>query len=370
MADYRHLSLWHDTLVGLGRRSARPPGRALDGDTEADVCVVGAGYTGLWTAYWLLVADPTLRVVVLEAEVAGFGASGPQRAAGARRCSPPRSRPSTARHGPRGRARHAPGDERDGRLGGARRRRRGDRRALAPGRHRGDGPHARAARRARPWWPRTPVTRAWTVSCCWTPTRPAPGGRVRGPRRYVPAALRPGAPRPAVRGLARACERRGAVVHERTPVTACRPAGAVRAGAACGDRPRARSGARTSCVATEAWTARLPGWRRAVAPVYSLMVATEPLPASFWATAGLAGGETFTDHRHLDHLRPAHGRRPVGVRRPRGAVPLRVAGAARASTVTSGCSPGLRVDAGRAVPGLRGARLHARLGWSRSGVPP
>src|SRR5690606_17161410 len=38
--------------------------------------IVGAGYTGLWTAYYLKKADPALRVVVLEKEFAGFGASG------------------------------------------------------------------------------------------------------------------------------------------------------------------------------------------------------------------------------------------------------------------------------------------------------
>src|SRR5512135_1673076 len=54
-----------------------PPRRpALPGGTEADVCVVGAGYTGLWTAYYLLGLDPSLRVVVVEAQIAGFGASG------------------------------------------------------------------------------------------------------------------------------------------------------------------------------------------------------------------------------------------------------------------------------------------------------
>src|SRR5512141_889828 len=54
-----------------------PPRRpALPGSTEADVCIVGAGYTGLWTAYYLARADPALRIVVLEAETAGFGASG------------------------------------------------------------------------------------------------------------------------------------------------------------------------------------------------------------------------------------------------------------------------------------------------------
>ena len=43
---------------------------------EADVAVLGAGFTGLWTAYYLLRNEPSLRVVVLEGEVAGFGASG------------------------------------------------------------------------------------------------------------------------------------------------------------------------------------------------------------------------------------------------------------------------------------------------------
>ena len=53
---------------------ARRP--SLPGGTEADVCIVGAGYTGLWTAYYLKRADPGLRIVMLEASFAGFGASG------------------------------------------------------------------------------------------------------------------------------------------------------------------------------------------------------------------------------------------------------------------------------------------------------
>jgi glycine/D-amino acid oxidase-like deaminating enzyme len=51
--------------------------------------------------------------------------------------------------------------------------------------------------------------------------------------------------------------------------------------------------------ATEAWTPQLPGLRRAIVPVYSLMVATEPLGEAFWADAGLAGRATFTDFRHM-----------------------------------------------------------------------
>jgi glycine/D-amino acid oxidase-like deaminating enzyme len=57
----------------IGTPARRP---SLPGDRVADVCVVGAGYTGLWTAYYLKQASPDLRVVVLEREYAGFGASG------------------------------------------------------------------------------------------------------------------------------------------------------------------------------------------------------------------------------------------------------------------------------------------------------
>ena len=51
--------------------------------------------------------------------------------------------------------------------------------------------------------------------------------------------------------------------------------------------------------ATEGYTALLAGHRRTLAPVYSLMIATEPLTGPFWAGAGLAARETFRDHRHL-----------------------------------------------------------------------
>ena len=51
--------------------------------------------------------------------------------------------------------------------------------------------------------------------------------------------------------------------------------------------------------ALEGWTASIPGQERALLPVYSLMIATEPLPDTFWAAAGLASRQTFSDHRHL-----------------------------------------------------------------------
>jgi glycine/D-amino acid oxidase-like deaminating enzyme len=69
--DYRDVSFW---LESSGDDLAPRP--ALDGSTQADVAILGGGYSGLWTAYYLLRAQPDLRVVILEREVCGFGASG------------------------------------------------------------------------------------------------------------------------------------------------------------------------------------------------------------------------------------------------------------------------------------------------------
>src|SRR5258707_14824303 len=69
--EYRRLSFWHDTVPG-----PLHPSPSLDGDTDADVAIAGAGLTGLWTAYYLSMADPGLRIVLCEREIAGFGASG------------------------------------------------------------------------------------------------------------------------------------------------------------------------------------------------------------------------------------------------------------------------------------------------------
>ncbi|MDQ3982714.1 MAG: FAD-dependent oxidoreductase, partial [Actinomycetota bacterium] len=69
--DYASYSLWLETAgEPLAGRAALP------GDSEADVAIVGAGYTGLWTAYYLLRAQPDLRIALVEKEIAGFGASG------------------------------------------------------------------------------------------------------------------------------------------------------------------------------------------------------------------------------------------------------------------------------------------------------
>lgn len=43
---------------------------------DVDIAILGAGFTGLWTAYYLIKQDPTLKIAILEKAVTGFGASG------------------------------------------------------------------------------------------------------------------------------------------------------------------------------------------------------------------------------------------------------------------------------------------------------
>ncbi len=99
------------------------------------------------------------------------------------------------------------------------------------------------------------------------------------------------------RGLADAVERRGVQVFEHTEVLD------IQAGSPSGGPSvETRGGTVRADVvvrATEAWTPTLPGFHRDLVPVYSLMVATEPLGDGFWASAGLEGRATFADHRHM-----------------------------------------------------------------------
>ena len=69
MRPIEQASYWLDT---------RPPQpvEPLTGKIEADVAIIGAGFTGLWTAHFLRQLEPELNVVVLEQGVAGYGGSG------------------------------------------------------------------------------------------------------------------------------------------------------------------------------------------------------------------------------------------------------------------------------------------------------
>ena len=276
----------------LDRRAPIRPRPGLETDIEAEVAIVGAGFTGLWTAYYLRRADPGRRVVVLERDFAGFGASG--RNGGW--CSDlfPASWPRIAtRHGraaalAQKAAVRASIDEiqrvvdderidcdfvRGGTLGFARTPGQLDRaRAeVAGGRAWGDTDDDLALLDAAQV--RRRCGAVGVLGATFTPHC---------------AALDPGA---LVAGLAGRVVAAGTRLYEQTTVRRIEPgrvhtdAGTVRAD--------------TIIRATEAYTAGLAASHRDIAPVYSLIVATEPLPADVLVRVGLADRPTFTDHRSM-----------------------------------------------------------------------
>ena len=262
---YQGLSLWHETTPTDW--TPRPP---LDGDVDADVAIVGAGYTGLWTAYYLSLADPSLRIVVVEAEVAGFGASG--RNGGW--CS---ALFPTSLGEAQDAAMRASIDE-------------VQRVTLAEGIdcHFAKGGNIVLARNP------AQLARARAEYGDQVLSPAEAGERLRATRTlgatYTPdcAAIHPAR---LVRGLAEVVTRRGVALHERTPALSIEP-GVVRT-------PGGSVRAPYVVRATEGFTPRLPGLARAVVPVYSLIIASEPLSAEVWDEIGLARRETFSDHRHL-----------------------------------------------------------------------
>jgi len=256
-----------------------------------DVAIVGAGYTGLWTAYYLRRADPGLRVALVEAEVAGFGASG--RNGGW--CSglyPVSLTRLAAEHGRaqairQYRALHETIDE----IG----------RVLVREGFAADWAHGGTITLARshPQLARAHAELAEARAYGFGPD----DLRLLGPDEarqrlratgvlgglFTPhcAVVHPGK---LVRSLAdRVAEQ--VPIYERTPALAIEP-GRVRT-------PYGDLRADVVVRATEGFTATLAGMRRTLAPVYSLMVATEPLPDELWERIGLADRETFADLRHL-----------------------------------------------------------------------
>jgi glycine/D-amino acid oxidase-like deaminating enzyme len=285
-------SWWWADLGGLP--APRP---ALDGDREADVCIVGAGYTGLWTAYELLRADPSLSIVVLEREVAGFGASG-------RNGGWVLGEVSTGSH-----QREAAGEAAVAAL---------ERAIQATVDEVGDA----CVREGID----CDFVKGGSLTVAQTEPqlarlREAPRGelldvdeaaarvRVAGLRgaRYTPHCARV-QPAKLVRGLAAAVERRGGTIHEGTAALDIAPR-SVRTGSGT---VRARWVVR----ATEGYTAGLPGLERALLPLSSSMIVTEPLDGATWAQIGWAGCETLDDaaHAYIYAQRTADGRIAIGGR--------------------------------------------------------
>jgi glycine/D-amino acid oxidase-like deaminating enzyme len=284
---------------------ARRP--ALPGDLAADVCIVGAGYTGLWTAYYLKRADPGLDVVVLEREVAGFGASG--RNGGWLSGLIPGSRERLAvLHGRQSvldlqRAMNQAVDEVI---------------AVAAG----EGIDADVVKAGTIRIARTPAQghrlralveadQEWGVSDVELLSASELRARIQIPGATL-AAFNPHCARvqPArlVRGLARAVERLGVRIYEDTAVAEIRP------GAALTERETVT--APVVLRATEGFTAGLRGLRRTWLPMNSSLIVTRRIPAQTWEQIGWRRGETLGDtaHTYVYAQRTADGRIAIGGR--------------------------------------------------------
>ncbi len=295
MDDYAGVSYW---LESSGDLAPRPP---LDGSTACDVAILGAGYTGLWTAWYLLRRQPGLRVVIAEAEVAGFGASGRNGAW----CAPDLniSIERLARlHGEDAarRLQHATYDAVDevGRAAAEA--------GIDAGFHKGGellvarGPHHVPAIEAayREYERFGFGDRYELLDGAGVAARVRIAGAVAGLRTPDAAVIHPGR---LVRGLATAVERMGARIVERTPVTGIRAAAGGAPAALL--TPRGEIRAPVVVLAGEAYLVRLAQLHRQLVPMYSLIVLTEPLSDARWAEIGWAGREVVASARlSIDYL--------------------------------------------------------------------
>jgi glycine/D-amino acid oxidase-like deaminating enzyme len=297
MRDYRSYSFWLETAG-----DDLTPRPALERSIDADVAILGAGYTGLWTAYYLLKARPALRVVILEREIAGFGASGRNGGWCSSKLNVDLDK-LAARYGPAA-ARalqhemHLTVDE----VG----------RACAA-----EGIDARYVKGGSLFLARFPYQVRGLED--WAAMHSRLGLddhqeildaralarriRVRGALAawFCPdyASIHPGR---LARGLARAVERLGATIHERTRVVEFRPASPPSRPAIL-RTPGGDVRAATVVLAGEAYLTTLRPLHRQLLPLYSLIVLTEPLSARQWQEIGWEGRETVASFRlTVDYL--------------------------------------------------------------------
>ena len=283
---YRQRSLWLDGALAEFR-----PRPQLSGSVDVDVAIVGAGYTGLWTAYALTLHDPALRIAVVEAETVGYGASG--------------RNGGFVSAGIAGEARvYEKSGGRDGIVRAERAMIEGidwiaevvAREEIECGwaksgayRVATSAPQLARARaglegkRARGYT----VDDAWFVTAAQIEAEVRIAGVLGGT--YTPHCARADPARLA-RGLAEACERRGVAVYERSPALSIEP----RLVTCAGGSLRADVVVR----ATEAFTTRLPGESRSYLPIASHMLATEPLSPGAWDELGWAGCAPIADQRY------------------------------------------------------------------------
>ena len=307
MTDYRTCSFWLETAG-----DDLTPRPALQRSADVDVAVLGGGYSGLWTAYYLLRANPGLRVAVVEREIVGFGASG--RNGGW--CSgkfPVTPSLLMERHGA-GAARDlmlamcAAVDE-VGRVCGEE--------AIDAHFHKGGilglarGAHqVPALRAAHAGWTRLGFgDRYQLLDEAQTRERVRVTNARGGLFTADGASLHPGR---LVRGLARAVERRGGTIYERTEVTTFAGGANARLVTPGGELRASRA----IVLAGEAYLTRLPALHRTLTPIYSLIGLTAPLTGAQWAEIGWHQRESLASQRlTVDYLtRTADGRLLFGSR--------------------------------------------------------
>ena len=286
-ARYRARSLW---LGGLDDSLApRPP---LPGDRDYDVAVVGAGFTGLWTAYYLKTLQPDLRIVVIEREIAGYGPSGRN---GGWAISGLVGTPAAyglSHDAERLRSALRVLNDRIDEIAAVAHREQIDCGLVKAG--------ALTVATSAPQWQRLQARASDAempgheelegrlLSVAETEALVSVAGLHGG--RFTPHAARID-PARLVRGLARACERLGVTIHERTAATSIEP-GRVRCS---GASVRAQIVIR----ATESYTTLLRGSRLRFLPLYSLMIATAPLDQQVWDALGWRDGLLIDDRRYL-----------------------------------------------------------------------
>jgi glycine/D-amino acid oxidase-like deaminating enzyme len=282
-ASYRGVSFWLDTTPG-----SLEPRPALQGDTQVDVAIVGAGYTGLWTAYYLSRANPSLSVGVIEKEIAGFGASGRNGGWASGAFAAPKT--GVARLHGRDAAiamQTAVFDSIDeieracrdnsidahflkgGSLGVATNQPQKQRLMEAIEEDRSFGFDETDSRWLESDELGSRLKVEGALGGIWTPHC---------------ARLHPGR---LIRGLAETVERSGVKIFEQTPALRLEN-GSVRT-------PGGRLKAPIIVLATEGYGARIRSRHRDVAPVYTHMVATEPLPSEFWKEVGWQESECVWD---------------------------------------------------------------------------
>lgn len=293
MRGYSTYSYWLETASDP--LTPRPP---LDGSIDVDVAILGAGYTGLWTAYYLLKKDPALRVAILEREIAGFGASG--RNGGW--CSPKLNIgiDAVARLYGREAARELQATmyrtvAEIGRVCADE--------EIDSGFHRGGGMYiARGPHHLKEMHEYAETFERFgfgdeqeILDAKETAGRVRVTSAVGSLFFKSFASVHPGR---LARGLARTIERLGGVIYEQTAVTDMTTGSTPTFRTARGDVR-----ARTIVLAGEAYLTQLPGLKRRLLPVYSLIVLTEPLSDSQWSEIGWAGRECIASFRlMIDYL--------------------------------------------------------------------